>query len=606
MCGIAGVINFSKKIEDAESREIRDLLRLMKHRGPDHSGVVGIGDTVLLGSNRLCITDPTNSKANMPIFSNDGRLALIFNGEIYNHMELRRELSEYDFRTRCDTETVLAAYEKWGSGCLDRFEGMFAFCLYDIPRRLFLMPVDMAGQKPLYYYQDSDSLVFSSEIEPLIRNRTRRKSWDVDGLAESIVRRFTIGGDTHIKEIKKVPSGHALILADGQLRVNRYYTIPIGDQERTDVERIAEELYEAFHASCRNTFNLEVPCGLLLSGGIDSTSVLAEAAVQGVPLHTYSIGFEPMEGPNYEKTFGADEFGFSRPVARHFGSQHHEIRISQAEYFRYFRRWADSMGEPMCFNDAPALLRLFEEARLDCRVVLCGSGPDEMFDGYYHFNGITYGAHVENMAAHDPYMTPEHYFDVDTRLYGCDLSQLMPGRNARPRIVEKMRYDLEPYWQSVKSPQQLTQLTMLHGRQVAYEYTQLDRTSMLNSVEARIPYAERRMMAAAFNFHPKLKFHNNTEKWIQKQMLKNRVPDFIVERKKAAFPMPTQYFFAEEYENMLKPVMEEGSALLRTGLVDGTYLRQLWNSPDPNDRPVFSRIFMLNRLLENQREFVSG
>jgi asparagine synthase (glutamine-hydrolysing) len=607
MCGLVGLIKWSSGVEGRDHNEVKTILSFLQHRGPDHTAIKQVGAHCLLGANRLAITDPANTNANMPFLSADGKTAIVFNGEIYNHLQLRNELSDFKFRTDCDTETVLAAYERWGSKLLSRIEGMFAFIIFDEAKNSLFAAVDPAGQKPLYYLHDEDVFLFASEMEPLIRDDRRSKSWNYRGIAEIIARRFTIGEETHIQEIKRLRPGHFICLGRDSYRIDRWFTMPIGDQNDDDIETVSTRLANSFRLACANTCTGKGPIGVLLSGGLDSSAVAFEAARSGRELHTFSIGFEPFEGPTFEPGWIANEFPFSRKVANALQSCHHEIQISREEYFDLFRSWGDTIADPLCVNDGAAMWKLFAEAKKHCRVVLGGSGADEIFDGYNHDGVLTYGAYIESALGSNIRNCPDLYFDVDLRLFGCSLEELLPSCDVRKWIIEKMSSDLDPYYPSVSSPLQLTQLLMFHGRLASYEFAQVDRTSMLCSVEARSPFAEPCLLREAFNFSPRLKFHNQSEKWILKQAFRRLgVPEEIVMRKKAAFPLPSGYLFSPEFTELVLPVLSPESALVRTGLVSLNFLTRLWESPHPAARPVFSRLSTLNRILTRHERYVGS
>lgn len=578
----------------------------LRHRGPDAFGLMRCGERVLIASNRLAITDPANREADMPFRTRCGSVSLVFNGEIYNHRQLRGELStEYDFVTNCDTEVLAAAYLRWGVRMLERFDAMFSFFLYDHRDDSVLAAVDPLGQKPLYYFVSDDVLLFSSEALPLIENPHRCKTLDDSALREAVARRFIIGEETHLKELRKLPGGHLLRIRDGRLRKERYFTMPIGDQHDADVPAVARRLREALIAQVELMSKIEVPSGLLLSGGIDSSSVLYALSKSVERPRTFSIGFEPAEGRTFEASFGADEFEFSSLVAEFFGAKHSNHRISRLEYFEAFERWIDRMGEPMCFMDAPALMWLVAQASNECRVLFAGSGPDEMLDGYSHYDGLPYGVSIERRAGHEPRAVTETYFDTELRLYGVELERLIPSDSPRSAVVEKLWQSIAPYRELGLTGQQLTQLLMVHSRLMFYEYAQLDRITMASSVETRCPYAQRMMLCAMFSFAPHLKAHDDKEKFILKLAFAEHLPQRITARKKAPFPMPMQYFFSDTYEQRVEETLVPEAPLFSRGIVSLPYVRELWRSEDPNHRPVFARLYMLNRMLMAQSSLLS-
>lgn len=599
MCAIAGILNiYGKPLSAEDEREMEELLRTMCHRGPDHSGWVRTSPTAILGSNRLSITDARNEAANMPFTSADGECVIVYNGELYNFRALRERLGAAKFRTNSDTEVVLAAYQKWGAACLDEFEGMYAFCIHDRRDNTFFLAIDHSGQKPLYYLKDEDSLVFSSEIEPLVRDARRKKSWDRDGIAEIIALRFTVGEDTHIREIKKLEPGCCLKIRGQEVRKERHYLVPVENQGERDAEAVGARLADATRMACQETFDLEVPYGLLLSGGVDSSVVLAEFARKKLPMRTYSIGFEKMDGPSIGDE-PPNEFPFSRQMSKHFGTAHTEVLMTVPMYFRSLERWIATMGEPLGGQEAPCLYELLSRAKHECRVVFCGSGPDEVFDGYKNGRDLIAqgGVNSQNCA--------ERYFDSFLWLFKVELEKLLPDTNVRSRTVQKFQNWLDLYGSKTQDVMQLVQLINFHGRCASYEYRQIDKISMHHSIEVRSPLAARRMTKAAFDFAPELKCRDGHEKWIWKQACRAFLPESIVNRRKEGFPIPIPIWFTKEYEAMVEPLLDAGSPLLSLGMIDRDYLLFCWKNANTDYRNLFFRLLVLNGVMAQQIRYVN-
>lgn len=596
MCGIAGIVGHRNALPPWAEHEIRHVLNAQHHRGPDCSAIQKIDSRVWLASARLRVTDALNPAADMPMISACGRYHIVYNGEVYNHQDIRKSLPFYPFKTQSDTETVLAAWVTWGADCLTRFEGMFAFCIYDQRDKLATLAVDPSGQKFIYYLSDQDGLVFASEIEPLITDTYRVKNWDIDGLKEYVSQRMIIGRDTHIREIKKLESGSfATLSVGGSLSIKRYYTVPIGDQTRQDIPVIAQDISNAVRSGCRDSFYLEVSAGMLLSGGIDSSAVVQYAVEAGINLDTYSIGFKKFEGEHFGVPTTFDEFEYARFMAEHVKSNHHEIAITANEYCDLIDRWVEISGEPLDSSEAPMLIRLFEESGQHHRVMFCGSGPDEAFDGY----GL--GKSLKDV---NPGDISRAYADRFNWVFSVDLDQMMPGNDVKERVVAKMDGFLASYRERVSNPLQLAQLINLHGRCVSYEYRQMDVISMRHSVEVRSPLADTRLTQAAFNCDPALKQFQGQDKWIYKQAFRGILPDKIVDRKKVGFPTPIEFWFTDVFENRVKEAMSLQSAIFVAEIVDEGYIRAIQNIRDPAYRCVDYRLYLLTRLMERQGRYI--
>ncbi|WP_437608783.1 asparagine synthase (glutamine-hydrolyzing) [Sorangium sp. So ce834] len=596
MCSIAGIFNKKRPIAAAQHDEMASLLEAMHHRGPDARGALQCASWALLGSNRLRITDAGNPGADMPLTSIDGRLAIVYNGEIYNHRDLRERLSGFPFRTASDTEVILAAYEAWGLACLERLEGMFAFALFDSATQTGFIACDPTGQKTVYLWEDDDALVFASEIDPLIKDPYRRKDWDLDGLAEFTAHRFILGSGTHVRQIRKLESGTWLARTPERQETGRFYRIPRGDLSRTDVPAIKQEINEAVVDGCRRTFDLEVPYGLLLSGGIDSTAVLAAARRAGLEMRTFSIGFRPTGQllPRSASVF--DEFAYSRELARQLSSKHTEITLSDTDYCAYLDRWIAIAGEPLGSQEAPCLIRLFEEAGREARVIFSGSGPDEIFDGY------SYGRAMADV----PLSALAERYDATFRWCGtADLGRLMPHHDAARMTTAKYREILSLYRDWPLDSLQAVQLLHFHGRLVVYEFRQMDLISMRHSVEARSPLASTGLVRSAFAFQSKLKQLDGHEKGIYKQALAALVPPVIASRKKQGFPIPAEMWFSRPFLERAAILFEPGCVLSGTGLIDQRTLRRLWEDPDPATRNLFSRLYTAEGILRRQAPHLS-
>ncbi|WP_437577053.1 asparagine synthase (glutamine-hydrolyzing) [Sorangium sp. So ce887] len=596
MCSIAGIFNKKRPIAAAQHDEMALLLDAMHHRGPDARGALQCASWALLGSNRLRITDAGNPGADMPLTSIDGRLAIVYNGEIYNHRDLRRRLSGFRFRTASDTEVILAAYEAWGLACLERLEGMFAFALFDNATQTGVIACDPTGQKTVYLWEDDDALVFASEIDPLVKNPYRRKDWDLEGLAEFTAHRFILGSATHIRQIRKLESGTWLKRTPERQEAGRFYRIPRGDLSRIDVPAVQQEIRDAVVDGCRNTFDLEVPYGLLLSGGIDSTAVLAAARRAGLPMKTFSIGFRPTGQLLPRSTSVFDEFAYSRELARELSTEHTEITLSDADYCAYLDRWIAIAGEPLGSQEAPCLIRLFEEAGRETRVIFSGSGPDEIFDGY------SYGQAMADVPLSE---LAERYYATFRWSGTTDLGQLMPHHDAARLTTGKYREILSLYRDWPLDSLQAVQLLHFHGRLAVYEFRQMDLISMRHSVEARSPLASAGVVRSAFDFHSRLKQLGGHEKGIYKQALADLVPPVIASRKKQGFPIPGEMWFSRPFVERAAILFDPGCVLSSTGLIDRRYLKRLWEDPDPATRNLFSRLYTAEGILRRQAPHLS-
>src|SRR5437763_1105943 len=373
MCGIAGFIDVERSRENAEQL-IDRMCQVIRHRGPDDQGV-WVGNGVGLGMRRLSIIDLAGGQ--QPIFNEDRSILIVFNGEIYNYRELQKELQErgHRFTTNSDTETIVHAYEEYGDDCVKHLRGMFTFAIWDRKRQRLLAARDRFGKKPLNYYWDGQRLIFGSEIKSILEADIPREINHI-ALDEYLVYRCIPTPHTLFKDVMKLPAAHILIYENGQISTKRYWDLPFTptcqDDEATAIERTRELLKEAVQVRLMS----EVPLGAFLSGGVDSSIVVAlMSQMLAQPVKTFSIGFEEDD---------YSELPYARQVARHFGTDHHEFFV-KPELVSVLPQLAWAYDEP--FGDASMLPTYYVSklAREHVTVVLTGDGGDEIFGGYSRY-----------------------------------------------------------------------------------------------------------------------------------------------------------------------------------------------------------------------------
>lgn len=377
MCGIAGQVSWNGNLDFPT---VEGLGSALHHRGPDGAGLWCSPDGgAALAHRRLAVRDLSDAAA-QPMVTPDGRAALVYNGELYNSEALRRELvaSGYTFRSTGDTEVLLAAWRHWGEACVERLEGMFAFAIYDADRRRLLLARDRAGQKPLYFHQDGSGLWFCSELTPLLRATVPARRLDLPTFEYYLAYGQCPGDRTLVRNVHKVPPGHRLVLdaRHPTPMLERYWSLPRCTGEITDLESATDRLDERLSDAVRRTLVSDVPVGVLLSGGIDSSLVAAMAVRHaGGPVHTFTVAFPG--------TGRFDEAPRARKVAAVLGTQHTELRADAAlldDLPGFLERFDDPVG-------TDAILPMYALSRLvrtRVTVALGGDGGDELFGGYPH------------------------------------------------------------------------------------------------------------------------------------------------------------------------------------------------------------------------------
>jgi asparagine synthase (glutamine-hydrolysing) len=378
MCGIAGIVAVDRLDQDAPARATR-MRDIITHRGPDEAGL-HCDAHAALAHRRLSIVDLSTGQ--QPLSNEDGSVWVVFNGEIYNHADIRRELEAHGhhYRTRSDTETIVHAYEQWGDACVDRFRGMFAFAIWDAPKRRLLLVRDRLGIKPLYWTMAGDALLFGSEIKALLASGMVEAEANHAVLPEVLSTRYTSGEETLFRGISKLLPGHRLVFERGTVKTDQYWDVPIGRPEASGsagpqaCQSVVGRFKELLEESIRLRLMSDVPLGMFLSGGIDSSAVAAiMARLIDRPLQTFSVAFN-------DRAF--NELEYAREVARAIGAVSHEIVIDDRDFFGVLPKLVWHEDEPIAHPSSVPLYFVSALARQHVTVVLTGEGSDELLAGY--------------------------------------------------------------------------------------------------------------------------------------------------------------------------------------------------------------------------------
>ena len=569
MCGIAGIFHY-ETVKPVDPKRVEAMTNALAHRGPDGTGVwtaPGVG----LGHRRLSIIDLAGSP--QPMHSADGRAVIVFNGEIYNYRELRRELEQggAQFRTDGDTETILAAWQKWGPRCLERLDGMFAFALYDCATRQLFLARDRLGVKPLYIAElPGSALAFASELKGLLANPLLRRTIDRLAIEDFMTWGYVPDHRAILRGVRKLPAGHYQLLEHGRTPASpvQWWDVSFAERSRGSQQDHSAELLHLMREGVTSRMVADVPLGAFLSGGVDSSSVVAlmsEASAQ--PVTSCSIGFD---------VAGVDETAHARKVAELFGTDHHE-RIVSADQFDEIDRIAGIFDEP--FADASALptLRVCELAREHVTVALSGDGADEALAGYRR---QLFHAREEQARAVLPHFLREPVFGA--------LGSICPKADWAPRPL-RAKATLLSLAQSgeagyaralaILAPEQRTALygeamTRDRGEYRAEQpieklmreaparsgldraqyadlkfwlpgdiLTKTDRTSMDVGLEAREPLLDHRFIEFAARLPHRQRFRGTTGKWLMKHTMERYLPDDILYRPKQGFVTPIAEWF---------------------------------------------------------------
>ncbi len=576
MCGICGEIYWDGSL--ASENRLNPMLDAMQARGPDDSGT-WINSGVGLGHRRLAIID-LSSGGHQPML--DDAFSLVFNGCIYNYVELKAELEElgHTFKSHSDTEVIIKSYRQWGMECVQRFEGMFAFALWDDEQQQLLMARDRLGIKPLYYAPVDGGVRFASNTQALLTADDIDTSIDPVGLHHQLTLHAVIPAPhTILKGIKKLEPGHWLIVnPDGQMFKKCFWYLdarekptlhglstPKTDQEWID--RVHADLKEAVHKRLTAS---DVPVGVLLSGGLDSSLVVALLAEAGVKnIKTFSIGFE--DAPE-EK---GNEFEFSDLVVERYQTEHEKLLVSNNDVLPRLHEAVEAMAEPMVGQDAVAFYLLSQKVSEKVKVVMSGQGADEVFAGYFWYpqmaaagDNIDMTNPEQAVGAFAPYyfdrshaewlevINPQYHIEDVTSKY---VGERLTEEGADSFLDQVLRLDVT---------------TLIVDDPVK----RVDNMTMAWGLEARVPFLDHKLVETAMAAPDHLKLQKDG-KFMLKEIARGIVPDEIIDRPKVAFPMPALKYVRGEFFEYMKSILTSPQAQAR-GIFNQEKLQQLIANPE--------------------------
>ncbi len=549
MCGICGFI--TKKGYTIEMlNRMRDT---MLHRGPDDAGSVimqGYDNYIIgLAHRRLSVLD-LSPLGHQPMFSNNERVGVVFNGEIYNFAEIKEELKyEYTFSSQCDTEVIIAAYLKWGIDCVNRFNGMFAIALYDRESESFYLIRDRAGKKPLYYWIDGENMVFSSELKAIIEIPEFPRILDNTVIKKFLVHQYIHAPYTIFNNVYKLEPGTILSFKNGKIEKHKYWDVAFVYTSKSknlisDYQTAKHELKQLLMDAVRLRMIADVPVGTFLSGGYDSSLISAIAqSLSTVPMKTYSIGF-------YDKE--KDEAPYAKKVAEYLGTEHTEYYIDEKEMLKLVESIPQFYDEPFADSSQIPSMLVAQLARKDVTVVLSGDGGDELFCGYNTYDHLILAQKVDMIAETLGKIT--NYNEKIISRFPQNVKLMIHNRD----IETKTQFFLDPYYEvvdillpskeNVKYPfeskyhtanwQNKRMLLDMDTYLPEDILCKVDRATMKVSLEARCPLLDYRVMEYSFQIPHKFKYYHNDKKHILKDITHDFVPKELLERPKMGFAVP--------------------------------------------------------------------
>jgi len=607
MCGITGKYNFATN-ESVDPALIHAMNEKIWYRGPDDHGVFTDG-CVGMGHRRLSILD-LSENGHQPMSTSDGNIWITYNGEIYNFKELQKELIQKgcQFKSNCDTEVILYSYKEYGINCLQHLRGMFAFAIWDKQKEILFLARDRIGKKPLFYYDNGKSFIFASEIKSILEDFVVKKEINYQAFYDYFKYLYVPAPKTIYNNIYKLNPGHYLICSKHGIKVEEYWDVSFANPIQKTESEISEELYNILNKSVKLRMISDVPLGAFLSGGIDSSSVVAFMAnnCNGKPVTTCSIGFDSEQ---------YDEITFARQVSQKFDTDHHEFTVKekakevlQKLVYHFDEPFADSSSIPTYFVSKLAKQRV--------TVALSGDGGDENFAGYekYYFDDIenrirrklpksfrslifpSFAQLLSNRRQqflqrsssllNSLSFEPDYgFYLTNTEMKDSMWSELI-NDETRGQIGDYDPFSVtENYYHKADTDNHLAKIlyTDLKTYLPGDILTKVDRTSMANSLEVRAPILDHNVIEFAASIPVNLKYNRGDKKYILKQTIKNLLPPTVLYRKKMGFSVPLADWFRGEINDLAdKSLFSENAGV--SNFFHQNKIKEIWDQHQTKKR----------------------
>ena len=632
MCGINGIAFSSRSGSQIDATVLKRMRDVITHRGPDDEGIF-VDGRIGLGHRRLSIVDVASG--HQPMTNEDGSLHITYNGEIYNHADYREPLIArgHIFKTHCDTEAILHLYAEYGDDCVDRLRGMFAFAIWDRNKRELFIARDRLGVKPLYYVHAPDgSLYFASEIKALLEARAVKPELNFRAFSDYLANHATSGEETLFVGVKRLLPGHTLRWRDGEVKIRKYWDVSFAKQAqagRSDQDYIAE-WSELFKKSVQLRLMADVPLGMFLSGGIDSSAIAAVmSTLVDEPIKTFSVAFAERE---------ANELEYARLVARTFKTDHHEIVISPEQFFAKLPDLIWHEDEPLAHPSSVALYFVSQLASQHVKVVLTGEGSDELMAGYARYRktilNLALGEHYHRMVPSGVRDLVRKQFagmtgsklrlklgrtflnlapDIESIYFDnfSVFSRSLQNQLLTPGTIDRMG-GIDPYAgvREVLSQTDAQSLLdrLLYADIKTYLHELLmkqDQMSMAASVESRVPFLDHQLVEFTSSLPERLKLRGWTTKYVLRQSMKNVLPAAILDRPKMGFPVPLGSWFRGAYASVLDEYVL-GSRALERGLFKPDFVRSLVEQHRRGEANHSERLWSMVNLEMWHRRFIDG
>ena len=612
MCGIAGYVG------DVSGEKIGKMLRAVAHRGPDDSGMF-VHRNVGIGNNRLAVID-VSPKGHQPMFDDKRDVVIVYNGEMYNFMEVKRKLEkEYKFRSNSDTEVIIYAYKKWGTNCLRYLNGMFAFVIYDIGKNLLFGARDRLGEKPLKYFWDGKNFIFASEVKAILAVLENKPDMDIQAISDYLTLQYVPAPATGFKNIFKLPPASYFIFKIGKLKIHKYWALDFSEKLELSENEWMELLNERINKSVTDRMVSDVPIGAFLSGGVDSSAVTAYMAMNSAKaIKTFSVGFT-------DRDF--DETEYSKIVAKLYKTDHESIRVNSNIFKDELFKTADYYDEPFADNSLIPSLFLSRFARQKVTVALSGDGGDENFAGYDRYNVVKFGeiyktipgflrkgvinsisglifalnpdlltfriktfAETFNLPFYKKYLFYKSFFSNKDKfqIYSKKSINLGDAFTAGRVDYDKKLNDLD---NALKND-----INSYLPEDLLYK---MDIASMSASLEVRAPLLDYKLMELTAKMPADLKIRNFNKKYIFKKMLleKGILPEEIVNRSKKGFNPPYKKWLKRDLKSYVADTINR-QEFRQMGIFDNKklddYLKNYFDSPVDYGNNIFALVSLSN------------
>lgn len=565
MCGICGIYLYGDELVGRQL--LSEMSKTLAHRGPDNEGIF-VSNHVGLAHRRLSVID-LSEQANQPFYSENKRYTIAYNGEIYNYLELKEklEINGFRFRTTSDTEVILAAYQVYGASVFETLEGMFAIAIYDNEKQQLILARDSLGIKPLYYYRDENRVIFASEIKAILENNNVNKEINQQALVEYLWYGNALGENTIYRQIAEFPNGKYAVISEKKIFFKKFHQFN-QDNKSVAEDQAIEQVRDLLETSVKKHMISDVPIGIFLSGGIDSSAITAFAAQNSSqPIKTYSVKFD------FDK--GVNELPLARKVAERYKTDHHEIEIKGKDLPHIIETLVDAHDEPFADAANIPLYLLTQQLKGEVKVVLQGDGGDELFGGYSRYKALS---ELKKWRRLKPMISilnkipirANKFLQIKRFLIAITekdenkrraLLLTMETEQESPLRVLKTKYQevlktYNPFLRyqevgEVLKDRNSIQKMFYTDMQIILKDTfleKVDKSTMQNAIEVRVPFLDKPLVDYCLRISANVKLKNGEQKYLLKKALRGIVPDEILDGKKKGFGVPYGFWLQQSLQ----------------------------------------------------------